>query len=54
MFGVAANVVLLPGTALSDGSIGATGSVVGGVFSEFSIIASNPARLIGKRGASNP
>ncbi|NQV72974.1 acyltransferase [bacterium] len=48
---VAANVTLLPGTILRRGCIVASGSVVGGEFPEFTVIAGFPARAVGKRGS---
>lgn len=47
---VAANVILLPGTVLERGCVVASGSVVGGTFSAFSVVAGNPARIVGRRG----
>jgi acetyltransferase-like isoleucine patch superfamily enzyme len=48
---VAANVIILPGTLLRRGCVVSSGSVVGGEFPEFSILAGHPARVVGKRGA---
>lgn len=47
---VAANCVLLPGTHIERGVIVASGSVVGGRVKAYSIVAGNPARVIGRRG----
>jgi galactoside O-acetyltransferase len=47
---VAPNCVLLPGTHIEKGCIVASGSIVGGVVKSYSIVAGNPARVIGKRG----
>jgi len=50
---VAANSTLLPGTHLERGCIVGAGSVVGGRIRAFSVIAGNPARVIGRRGSSD-
>lgn len=42
-------VIVLPGTTLSSGCVVAAGSVVGGSFPAYSVIAGNPARTIGTR-----
>ncbi|HVE12805.1 MAG TPA: acyltransferase [Elusimicrobiota bacterium] len=47
---VAANCVLLPGTHIEKGCVVASGSIVGGLVKAYSIIAGNPARVIGRRG----
>lgn len=47
---VAANCTLLPGTHLERGCIVGSGSVVGGRVKAYSIIAGNPARVVGRRG----
>ena len=44
-----ANVTILPGSILEDGCIVAAGSVVRGCFSEGSILAGNPAVIVGRR-----
>jgi galactoside O-acetyltransferase len=48
---VAANATVLPGAHIEKGCIIAAGSVVGGQIKAFSIVAGNPGRVIGKRGA---
>ena len=47
---IAANCTLLPGAHVERGSIVASGSVVGGRVKAFSVVAGNPARVIGRRG----
>lgn len=47
---VAAGVILLPGTHLRRGCVVASGSVVSGTVQAFSVVAGNPARVIGVRG----
>jgi galactoside O-acetyltransferase len=47
---VAANCTLAPRTKIGRGAIIASGSVVSGSIKEFTIVAGNPARVIGKRG----
>lgn len=49
---VAPNSVLLPGAHLQRGCIVAPGSVVSGRIKALAIVAGNPARVIGRRGAS--
>lgn len=49
---VAPNSVLLPGAHLERGCIVAPGSVVGGRIKALAIVAGNPARVVGRRGAS--
>jgi len=48
---VTANVTILPDTYLERGCVVCAGSVVGGRVKAYSIVAGNPARVIGKRGA---
>ncbi len=48
---IAASVTLLPGTILGRGCIVSAGSVVSGQYSDYSILAGNPARIIGLRGS---
>jgi len=49
---IAANAFILPGTNLGEGCIVSAGSVVGGkAYRPYSILAGNPARVIGQRGA---
>lgn len=48
---IAANAFLLPGVVLGDGCVVSAGSIVSGKeYPPFSIIAGNPARIIGYRG----
>lgn len=47
---VAANSTLLPGTHLERGCIVGAGSVVGGRVKAYSVVAGNPARVVGRRG----
>jgi len=47
---IAASVTLLPGTILGRGCIVSAGSVVSGQYPDYSILAGNPARIIGLRG----
>ncbi len=48
---IAANAFILPGTTLAEGCIVSAGSVVGGkAYRPYSILAGNPARVIGYRG----
>lgn len=48
---IASNTFILPGVTLPDGVVVAAGSVVGiKVYKPYSIIAGNPARMIGYRG----
>ncbi len=47
---IAANCVLLPGTHLERGCVVGSGSVVSGVIKAYSIVAGNPARVVGRRG----
>ncbi len=47
---VTANTVLLPGTYVERGCVVCPGSVVSGRVKAYSIIAGNPARVIGRRG----
>lgn len=52
---IASNAFVLPGTTLSRGCIVTAGAVVGGkVYRPFSILAGNPARVIGYRGGRTP
>jgi acetyltransferase-like isoleucine patch superfamily enzyme len=47
-----ANSFIMPGTHLGRGSVVSAGAVVGGKrYKDFSILAGNPARVIGYRGA---
>lgn len=48
---IGANVVILPGTQIGDGSIVAAGAVVRGDWPPMSILSGNPAKAIGKRRA---
>lgn len=48
---VSANSVVLAGSHLQKGTIVGAGSVVSGTFKPYSIVAGNPARVIGRRGA---
>lgn len=47
---VSANCTVLAGTHIERGCIVAAGSVVGGRVKAFSVVAGNPARVIGRRG----
>ena len=48
---IASNAFILPGTTLPEGCIVSAGAVVGGkAYRPFSILAGNPARVIGYRG----
>lgn len=47
---IAANVTILPNTHIERGCVVAAGSVVGGRISAYSIVAGNPARVVGRRG----
>lgn len=52
---IASNAFVLPGTTLSRGCVVTAGAVVGGkVYRPFSILAGNPARVIGYRGGRTP
>lgn len=52
---IASNAFVLPGTTLSQGCIVSAGAVVGGkVYRPYSILAGNPARVIGYRGGRMP
>lgn len=52
---IAANAFLLPGTVLGDGCVVSAGAIVGGKeYPPYSIIAGNPARIIGYRGGRSP
>lgn len=44
---VGTSCVILPGTKIGKGSIVGAGSVVKGVYSDYSVIAGNPAKIIG-------
>ncbi|GAA77703.1 acyltransferase [Pseudoalteromonas sp. BSi20495] len=46
-----ANVTVLPGTVIGNGVVVAAGSVVRGSIPDFSIVAGNPAIVIGERNA---
>ncbi|MDP3703320.1 MAG: acyltransferase [Candidatus Omnitrophota bacterium] len=46
------NSVLLPGTYLERGCVVCPGSVVSGRVKAYSVVAGNPARVIGRRGIS--
>jgi acetyltransferase-like isoleucine patch superfamily enzyme len=50
---VGANSIILTGTKIGYGSVVAAGSLVSGRFPPYSIIASNPARVIGSRKLMN-
>ncbi len=47
---VAANCTLLPGTHLEQGCIIGAGRVVGGPVKAYTVVAGNPARVVGRRG----
>lgn len=47
---VAANTTLLPGTHLERGCVVSAGSVVGGLVKAYTVVAGNPARVVGMRG----
>ena len=52
---IASNAFVLPGTRLGEGCIVSAGSVVGGkAYRPYSILAGNPARVIGYRGDRGP
>jgi acetyltransferase-like isoleucine patch superfamily enzyme len=52
---IASNAFVLPGTVLSRGCVVSAGAVVGGkVYRPYSILAGNPARVIGYRGGRTP
>ncbi len=52
---IASNSFILPGTTLPEGCIVCAGSVVGGKpYRPYSILAGNPARVIGYRGGRAP
>lgn len=52
---IAANAFILPGARLAEGCIVTAGAVVGGkAYRPYSIIAGNPARVIGYRGGRTP
>jgi acetyltransferase-like isoleucine patch superfamily enzyme len=52
---IASNAFILPGTHLPEGCIVSAGSVVGGKpYRPFSVLAGNPARVIGYRGGRVP
>ena len=44
-----ASVILLPGVRLGDGCVVAAGAVVRGAFPDMSILAGNPAQMVGTR-----
>lgn len=46
---VAAGSVLLPGTHIERGAVVGSGSVVSGVVKAYTVVAGNPARVVGKR-----
>ena len=46
---IGANVTILPGTTLGDGVVVAAGAVVRGNIPDCSIVAGNPATIIGQR-----
>ncbi|MFH2047095.1 MAG: acyltransferase [Pseudomonadota bacterium] len=50
---IGANCIILTGTKIGYGSIIAAGSFVSGVFPPYSIVTSNPARVIGSRKLIN-
>lgn len=50
---IASNAFILPGATIPEGCIISAGAVVGGkVYRPFSILAGNPARMIGQRGGA--
>jgi acetyltransferase-like isoleucine patch superfamily enzyme len=52
---IASNAFILPGATLPEGCIVSAGAVVGGkAYRPFSILAGNPARVIGYRGGRAP
>ncbi len=52
---IASNAFILPGTVLSEGCIVSAGAVVSGkTYRPYSILAGNPARVIGYRGGRTP
>ena len=48
---IAANRTILPNTHIERGCVISAGSVVGGLVKAYSIMAGNPARLVGQRGS---
>lgn len=50
---IGGNVIIVPGTSIGEGSIVGAGSVVTGTVAPFSIVAGNPAKVIGSRDASH-
>lgn len=52
---IASNAFILPGAVIPEGCIVSAGAVVGGkAYRPFSILAGNPARVIGYRGGRSP
>lgn len=50
---IGGNVIIVPGTNIGEGCIVGAGSVVTGKIAPFSIIAGNPAKVIGSRDAEH-
>lgn len=50
---IAANCVILPGTHLGRGCVVSAGSVVSGIFKDYSVIMGNPARVLKNRSKNN-
>ncbi len=46
---IAANCVILPGTHLGKGCVVSAGSIVSGIFKDYSVIMGNPARVLKTR-----
>ncbi len=46
---ISSRAMVLPGTAVGDGAVVAAGAVVHGAIDSWSIVAGNPARVIGQR-----
>ncbi|MGN8035980.1 acyltransferase [Chitinophaga sp. 22321] len=50
---IGGNVIIVPGTNIGEGCIVGAGSVVTGSIAPFSIVAGNPAKVIGSRDAAH-